>query len=261
VFDIKVDVINSTTPEVPLSANFTYEVQANNVVKFTNTSSVNNSRSVSYNWNIENGTTISHQTLDDVGSEVSYYWQFGDGQFSYEVEPEHQYENIGIYTVIRETYQEGKLVQSKEQIVDLVTPQLASLSITHPNNLHTGNEVRFGLVLDTIDQPVSLTYQWMIEDQIVFGPTSESDFLHTFSEAGEFKVKLLAFWQSTQVIKDIVIVTVNAQVDDGDDIPDDNTPDANTPDKNDSGGSFGHGSLLILGMALFCTRMRKRRGS
>lgn len=200
-------------------------------------------------------------TSSAFGSEVSYYWQFGDGQFSYEVEPEHQYENIGIYTVIRETYKEGKLVQSKEQIVDLVTPQLASLSITHPNNLSTGNEVRFGLKLDTVDQPVSLTYQWMIEDQTVFGPTLETDFLHTFSEAGEFKVTLLGFWQSTQVITDNVTVTVKDQDDDGDDIPDDDSPDDNTPDKNDSGGSFGHGSLLILGMALFCTRMRKRRGS
>ncbi|MDE5611062.1 MAG: PKD domain-containing protein [Odoribacter sp.] len=64
---------------------------------------------------------INHSTLTPMegeGAGLSYYWDFGDGQFSREKEPAHRFENNGVYDVVLYAISEQGCRDSISYLVD-----------------------------------------------------------------------------------------------------------------------------------------------
>ncbi|MBQ4863939.1 M4 family metallopeptidase [Pseudoalteromonas sp. MMG013] len=112
VIDVKTDV---DVPELPIQASFSYQLLANNQIKFINTSQVNKVR------------------------QPSYYWQFGhDNQTSHNEQPETVSYPLtnGTYRVsLRVTYQDGSgQTDGVTQDIILTAPSECKSRITTSNN-------------------------------------------------------------------------------------------------------------------------------
>jgi PKD repeat protein len=75
---------------LPPTANFTYSVVANLTVNFTDISTDVNGNDTIMNWT----------------------WDFGDGNISYQQNPQHKYAVAGNYNVILTVKDEGGLIDS-----------------------------------------------------------------------------------------------------------------------------------------------------
>ncbi|KZN57568.1 hypothetical protein N473_06695 [Pseudoalteromonas luteoviolacea CPMOR-1] len=205
-----------------------------------------------------------------------YFWDFGDGTVSYLAEPEHQYEAAGIYTVKREVYQNGVLVDKSEKVVDLVTPKIVELDITLPQSITEKEQTQLTAKFITSEPLEAIRYQWYVDEQSLGDALSDPVITHVFSDAGTYVVTLNVLWEQTTVRSFEVNVVVEEQNDntdpdnggkdpgdggtdpgDGGTDPDDGkseTPNK-SPDQSDGGGSWGIVSLLGL---LFLAIRRRR---
>ncbi|AOT09946.1 PKD domain-containing protein [Pseudoalteromonas luteoviolacea] len=200
---------------------------------------------------------------------TGYFWDFGDGTYSHLAEPEHQYETAGIYTVTREAYQNGVLINVSEQVVDLITPKIIELDIIVPQLITEKAQFELTAQLVTSEPLEAIRYQWYVDGQSLGDASSGPILEHVFSDAGAYTMTLNALWEQTIVRSlevDVIVAEQNDNTDPGDGNkdpgdggtdPDDGkseTPNKN-PDQNDGGGSWGFVSLF----GLFCFALRRRK--
>ncbi|WP_165389162.1 PKD domain-containing protein [Pseudoalteromonas rubra] len=188
-------------------------------------------------------------TVSASANDAQYFWRFGDGSVSHEAEPEHEYAQPGIYTVTREVYQDGKLLESSEKQIDLISPKIVGLVILQPGEVVQGQNVEF-LANLTSSEPLDLHYQWYVAGEPVNVEADHVKFTTKFAESGIVELSVDALWQQ------IVVSSASAQIevieadndgdkpDDGDDNPGDgdNNPgdgDDNPGDGDDNQGEGG----------------------
>ncbi|MCG7537218.1 PKD domain-containing protein [Pseudoalteromonas sp. OOF1S-7] len=177
-------------------------------------------------------------------SDAQYFWRFGDGSVSHEAEPEHEYTQPGIYTVTREVYQDGKLLESSQKQVDLISPKIVGLVILQPAEVVQGQNVEF-LANLTSSEPLDLHYQWYVAGEPINIEAGTGKLTTRFAESGDIELSVDAMWQQTVVssastqLKVIEADSDNEKPDDGNDNPDDNN-DGDSPDNGT--GDDGNGS-------------------
>ncbi|ALU46009.1 PKD domain-containing protein [Pseudoalteromonas rubra] len=228
-------------------------------------------------------------TCTAVASDAQYFWRFGDGSVSHEAEPEHQYEQPGIYTVTREVYQDGKLLESSQKLVDLISPKISGLVIVQPDEVVQGQNVEF-LASLTSSEPLDLNYQWFVAGEPIASGSQTGKLTTQFADSGIIELSVDAMWQQTVVSSASIQLSIeqseNEKPDgedgDGSDGGDENpggdnsdggsdngsgqTPgkddgsDNKTPDtgKSNDGGSGGSLHFLMLFFAGACAIRRRR---
>ncbi len=117
------------------------------------------------------------------GVQLTYSWEFGDGQWSSDRTPINRYRAAGTYAV-RLTVDDGhqhRAVATSSVIVDRVNAVMASASTMVPN---LGQQVSFRASGQGLDP---LSYAWDFGDG---GTSAEKDPTHAFVEKGTYKVAL-----------------------------------------------------------------------
>ncbi|KAF7781391.1 hypothetical protein PRUB_b0591 [Pseudoalteromonas rubra] len=230
-------------------------------------------------------------TCTVLASDAQYFWRFGDGVVSHDAEPEHQYQQPGIYTVTREVYQDGKLIESSQKQVDLISPKISGLVIVQPDEVVQGQNVEF-LASLTSSEPLDLNYQWFVAGEPIASDSQTGKLTTQFAESGIVELSVDAMWQQTVVSSAVTQLSIeqsenekpdgedgggsdggdeNPGGDDGDnsdggsDNDNGQTPgkedgsDNKTPDtgKSDDGGSGGSLHFLMLFLAGACAIRRR----
>ncbi|WP_164518160.1 PKD domain-containing protein [Pseudoalteromonas rubra] len=167
-------------------------------------------------------------------NDAQYFWRFGDGSVSHEAEPEHEYTQPGIYTVTREVYQDGKLLESSQKQVDLISPKIVGLVILQPGEVVQGQNVEF-LANLTSSEPLDLHYQWYVAGEPVNVEADNGKFTTQFAESGVVELSVEAMWQETMVSSASAQIEVIEADDDGD------KPDDGGDNPGDGGDNPGDG--------------------
>lgn len=127
--------------------------------------------------------------------ELQYWWDFGDGKYSTEVSPAHDYTEPGIYQVSMSVFREGKLKDTQTHEVDLVSPSIQSLAVKINKQDNLNLVVSLNAELQAT-QALPLNYRWR------FGDGSEgegSSVEHTYAAAGDYELVLESYWQTHKV--------------------------------------------------------------
>ncbi|WP_054013555.1 PKD domain-containing protein [Pseudoalteromonas sp. R3] len=194
-------------------------------------------------------------------SDVQYFWRFGDGSVSHEAEPEHEYAQPGIYTVTREVYQNGKLLESSQKQVDLISPKIIGLVILQPDTIVLGQNTEF-LANLTSSEPLDIHYQWYVAGEPITSKADTGKLTTQFAELGNVELSVDAMWQETTVSRASVQLQV-VEADDNSEKP--GTGDGNsdngsklpgTDNGNTQGGDSG-GSLSFLICLMAGTFLRR----
>ncbi|WP_046003968.1 PKD domain-containing protein, partial [Pseudoalteromonas rubra] len=172
-------------------------------------------------------------------NDAQYFWRFGDGSVSHEAEPEHEYAQPGIYTVTREVYLGGKLLESSEKQVDLISPKIVGLIILQPDEVIQGQNVEF-LANLTSSEPLDLHYQWYVAGEPVSVEDDNGKFTTQFAEPGDVELSVDALWQQTVVSSTSTQLKVIEADDDGDK-PDDGDDNPGDGDDNPGDGDDNPG--------------------
>ncbi len=126
---------------------------------------------------------VTFFNLSDGG--VTYYWEFGDGDFSFEENPVHTYEEDGVYEVILSvTNQCG--TTSYSEFITIVTPPIPEFSADETLGCAP-------LTVNFLDQSSQNTTSWMW--QFPGGTPSSSTLQNpivTYQNEGKFSVTLTA---------------------------------------------------------------------
>lgn len=113
----------------------------------------------------------------------SVFWDFGDGNFSTEVNPQHSFDQGGCFSVSLIRYTQG--CPSEGQLVDCLLIEaapIASLSNNNPAGCTLPHTVSYSTNADS-----AVTWLWNFGD----GTTSiEPEPTHTYGEFGEYPVRL-----------------------------------------------------------------------
>ncbi|MCO7190625.1 MULTISPECIES: PKD domain-containing protein [unclassified Pseudoalteromonas] len=194
-------------------------------------------------------------------SDAQYFWRFGDGSVSHEAEPEHEYAQPGIYTVTREVYQDGKLVESSQKQVDLVSPKIVGLVILQPDTVVLGQNVEF-LANLTSSEPLDLHYQWYVAGEPITSQADTGKLTTQFAELGNVELSVDAMWQQTTVSSASVQLQV-VETDNNNEKPGNGDGNSNkspgTDNGNTQGGDSG-GSLSFLILCLAGVFVSRKRG-
>ncbi|WP_158678081.1 PKD domain-containing protein [Pseudoalteromonas sp. T1lg23B] len=178
-------------------------------------------------------------------SSEQYFWDFGDGSYSHEAQPLHQYQKPGIYQVRKLTYKNGKQVAEQNKLVDLISPNVTSLNILGPNTGETQQDLTYLVDLKAKTE-LDLQYFWLSSN----GESHQgSQFVFTPEQTGSYQITLQAKFEQTLISEQSMQVTVTAQDDS------DNTPDPDKP-ADDTGSSGGSLSFILL-LWLFSGILRK----
>ncbi|WP_299011298.1 PKD domain-containing protein [uncultured Shewanella sp.] len=181
------------------------------------------------------GSALSaDSTVDD---NIQYFWDFGDGSTSNEKAPEHVYDKVGLYQAKLMVFQNEKLIDTRVNTIDLVSPLINQIAIDHTLSSLT---VSMSAVID-VKQALTLTHHWLVEDQTYVGVNAK----HEFSDFGEYKVTLSSYFDDDLVYETQTNILVTEP-----------EPEKNIDDDS-SGGTMGAGSLFLL--AVMCYRKCKKR--
>jgi len=181
------------------------------------------------------GISYSAQTFTQTS--IEYYWEFGDGQFSTEKDPEHQYEQPGIYTSRLSIFRDQILVDSQEKTIDLIRPYIESISIEHDTD-----ELNVSLTAqEQFLEALQLDYIWLIE------PTSTElagqNVSHSFKDPGNYTVSLNAYFENNLVYTTEENLIVEKNINEIEEPASDST----TPERGASGGgAFGWWAILLI---------------
>ncbi|WP_171045372.1 PKD domain-containing protein [Pseudoalteromonas rubra] len=195
-------------------------------------------------------------------SDAQYFWRFGDGSVSHEAEPEHEYAQPGIYTVTREVYQDGKLLESSQKQVDLISPKIVGLVILQPDTVELGQNVEF-LANLTSSEPLDLHYQWYVAGEPIASQADTGKLTTQFAELGNVELSVDAMWQQTTVSSASVQLQVveadnnNEKPGNGDGNSDNGNKSPGTDNGNTQGGGSG-GSLSFLVCLMAGTLLRRK---
>ncbi|MCF2858070.1 PKD domain-containing protein [Pseudoalteromonas sp. SMS1] len=174
-------------------------------------------------------------------ADLTYQWNFGDGNESTEASPKHEYDTPDFYTVTLKAYVNQDLSYSKQYEVDAVTPAIKSLTVQIPERVEQNEETLLSVNL-TSDYDLSLDYTWTLPDnKVISGENSTVK----FENSGENRVALNAYFKERLVSEQVIKINVLAK--------DDTTP-TTPPTKEESGSG---GSLFWLSfIALLVTRLK-----
>jgi len=129
------------------------------------------------NFLFTNTSTISTGTL-------SYSWNFGDGNTSNNMSPNHSYNSAGVYTVrLTITSATGCTDFHEEQVVVNNFPS-AAFPVNNSSQCLSGNQFTF-----TSPSVAGVTYTWNISG-VPFG--NQTSHQYSFGAAGSYPVKLVA---------------------------------------------------------------------
>lgn len=116
--------------------------------------------------------------------DYQYYWDFGDGAFSYESDPSHTYQSPGVYSVTLTVHDLLSRQVDKETTVTVIAPVTISMSV----NATSGPApltVQFTSSVSGGKSPYS--YDWDFGDG---ESSSEENPSHTYASQGEYTVTL-----------------------------------------------------------------------
>ncbi|KZN36478.1 hypothetical protein N480_17415 [Pseudoalteromonas luteoviolacea S2607] len=183
-------------------------------------------------------------TPNATANELTYQWEFGDGNISTEENPNHQYTTPDFYTVTLKAFADQNLSYSKQYEVDAVTPAIKSLSLNLPERIEQGKSALLSVKLES-DYNLNLDYKWTLpNDKVVNGSSSEV----VFENSGENKIALTAYFKERPVSEQSITVNVLGATE----------PDPTPPNQGEdsSGGSLFWISFML--MAVLRTRRKLR---
>jgi len=126
-------------------------------------------------------------SIDLDGAIVSWLWDFGDGNISYEKNPTHYYADNGIYIVnLTVTDNDGRMAWMEEEITVLNTPPLANFTWEpqHPTDI---DEIIFNASLSYDIDGFITNYTWDFGDGwIAYGVEVK----HVYADNGNYTVNL-----------------------------------------------------------------------
>ncbi|MCL1124943.1 PKD domain-containing protein [Shewanella surugensis] len=159
---------------------------------------------------------------------IDYVWDFGDGSSANEKSPEHVYAEVGIYQAKLMVFQNDKLVDTRVNSVDLITPLINQVTIDYELS---DLSLAASAILDA-KQALSLTHHWLIEDQTYVGPNAN----HVFLSQGEYSVKLSSYFDEYLVHETQLNIFASEP---------EPEPEPEKSGEGDSGGALGVGVFLL----------------
>ena len=133
----------------------------------------------------------------------SYFWDFGDGMTSTEVNPVHRYTSYNSFTVTLTVTDDGGLSDTDTETVRVANEAPTAVAGSDKMAGFDGLTVNFDSSRSTDDNRIE-SYRWDFED----GSTSdEANPTHVFNGAGEYRVRLTVS-DGELTSTDIIIITV-----------------------------------------------------
>lgn len=126
-------------------------------------------------------------TSTSVGNNPKYFWQFGDGDTSSQVNPSHSFKNSGVFNIILIVVPDSGCTDTFRKVVYVYPQPTASFTVNDSDQCLTGN--RFIFTNQSTISSGTMTYNWNFDD----GSTSVAQNpQHIYSKTGTFKVRLTA---------------------------------------------------------------------
>lgn len=174
------------------------EPAANNAPEVTFISTVD------HNTSMDGGTVDFDSTATDADNDdLTYSWDFGDGEMSTEADPQHVYATNGSYTVtVTVNDSTDETTASDTVIVGNVAPVA---SFTHEID---DMNVTFTSTSTDDNTDAVLTYEWKIDNTTV---NTSSEFTYEFADYGTYNVTLSVMdqWGLTDTT-DVTEITLEA---------------------------------------------------
>ncbi len=155
--------------------------------------SVNASPDVAFGWGNSCEDTLTYFWPDSANMSpetiTSWYWDFGDGQFSTEPSPAHNYENTGYYNVTLTVQDTGVCTHSLTQEIYIDEAPLAFFDVSEITCM--GNPVYFD-DLSSVGASYIIEWHWDFgdgTDTTIYFP-DEPDVEHTYAMDGTYPVTL-----------------------------------------------------------------------
>ena len=123
-------------------------------------------------------TTFSNTST---GTNLSYLWDFGDGNGSTEPNPTHTYNQIGTYSVMLTVSNSAGSNSTSAQVTITDVPPLASFTSSSPDQI--GQETTF----NNTSSGSNLSYLWDFGDG---NSSTEPNPTHTYGQTGNYTVVL-----------------------------------------------------------------------
>ncbi|KAA0010602.1 MAG: PKD domain-containing protein [Thermoplasmata archaeon] len=132
---------------------------------------------------------FSEFSYDIDGSVVNYTWDFGDGNISYEKNPQHWYADNGMYTVILTVRDDdGAITSMEKQIVILNNPPVADFSWT-PTKPTDIQEITFNASLSYDSDGNIVNYTWDFESDGIIDAYG-IEVIHIYDDNGTYTITL-----------------------------------------------------------------------
>lgn len=131
--------------------------------------------------------SLSASSVDPLGRNLGYTWDFGDGQTATGSSVTHTYNSAGNYTLSVRATNTASQSTSASQQVTVLTPAVTTPSISSsPPSPYVGQTVSF-TGKATSPKGLALSYQWVFGD----GSTATgASVTHTYASAGAYSVSL-----------------------------------------------------------------------
>jgi hypothetical protein len=166
------------------------------------------------------------------GDNITYFWDFGDGEVSNESSPNHVYKRIGVYTV-KLTVNDSQLSDTNSIKIIIVISQINHEPIARI--LLSGEKDNLGNNLANVNEPIyfnatesydpdgfPLTYEWDFGD----GNTgSGENIIHEYTEDGTYTIILKVIDKDSLDSKDIIEIIIGTGESKNNNKKDDNNQD------------------------------------
>lgn len=150
----------------------------------------------------ENIFSFSNNSVIDNGKLVSYYWNFGDGNYSLAENPSHHYSFEGEYSVFMIcTSEKGCKDTFRYDNLAVLPSPLVSFTVDGDTQCRTGNFFNFNNQ-STINSG-HLIYRWYFGDGAI---SDQKNAYYTYKYSGSYQVMLVA--TSTEMCRDTAYHTV-----------------------------------------------------
>ena len=160
-----------------------------------------------YNNRVCYGEKVSFEAIEN-NKLFTYYWDFGDGINSSEINPSHIYNNSGTYTVSLEltnTKTNQKTTKVQKNIVRILPTPNVSINYSEVSDLHEGNKLLYPYTTFAItNNSKAFSSVWD------FGNGEKSTLNNSktsYKKAGEYNVKLIVKDKNTACTQ-----TINKQI-------------------------------------------------
>lgn len=145
------------------------------------------------NKSIDAGSPYTFKNKDENTDNYNYIWNFGDGETSSEINPDHTYQTPGVYTVYVSRYKKnGKFISKDVFYVILVkkifSPSIHKIEISTDyfrlNHFYKNIELNFDIFLSEDQKAVKnkYTFETRLQDGTIF--TEQYNNYHIFDSVG-----------------------------------------------------------------------------